>query len=150
MLCFQVEALILKKFPAKEVHMRKIVALILLCTIMFCSKGWTENLTSGPFEGVYSGMATVTYGTAPVCGKDGVMTVTIKDGKFEYSYTPAAISKYIVRPDGTFSYEVVGGRGGRHYSTTGKIRGGILEVDFVYNSDSFGPQCAYHWSLKRM
>jgi len=104
-----------------------------------------------PFDATYSGPMTVTSGSEPVCGKfDPGMTITLKDGKFDYRYAGALLTVEVAA-GGAFSGQSSsgGGRSGRLTMTaTGAISGGRMEADFV--TDRYHePVCAYHWSLQK-
>jgi hypothetical protein len=101
------------------------------------------------FDASYSGPATVTYGSVPVCGADGSSSITVKDGEIRYGFGAFPL-KIAVGPDGTFSDEVrKGNRGGAQtLFVKGRISNSVLDADFVVN-DVSGHVCSYHWSLKK-
>jgi hypothetical protein len=109
-------------------------------------------MAANNFDGLYSGPIVVTYGSAPVCGTGGEMSITVKDGKFDYFYQPATI-KLEVSEDGSFTgYTRSGGGtgsgGGKGLHTHGRIINGALEATFITKNYQ-GPICSYQWSLKK-
>ena len=116
----------------------------------FCSANVAPALASNTvFDGIYTGSAKVTSGSAAVCGCDSELALTVENGKFEYKYL-AVVSKLEVTHDGTFSdKERYGGRGVEgYYTTTGKISNGLLDADFN-TTQTWGLLCSYHWSLRK-
>jgi hypothetical protein len=101
------------------------------------------------FDGAYSGKATVTYGTAPVCGSDGTASVTVKDGEIVYGFGAFPL-KLEVAQDGTFSGRARKGNrgGGQVMRARGTISKSDLEARFILNG-VHGRVCAYHWSLSK-
>jgi hypothetical protein len=99
------------------------------------------------FDGSYSGDATVTYGTAPVCGTDAKVSVTVKDGEIEYKFGEFPLKMAVAR-NGAFSGRARKGNrgGGQAVHVKGQISNSGIEADFVVNG-VHGHVCSYRWSL---
>lgn len=105
---------------------------------------------SNSFDGSYSGKATVTYGTEPVCGSDGNVSVTVKEREIEYGLGAFPL-KMDVAPNGAFRGRARKGNrgGGQVVHVKGRISNTGLEADFVVNGVQ-GHVCSYHWSLGKV
>ena len=103
----------------------------------------------GPYDGTYSGKATVTFGTASVCGSDGVASVTVRDSEIEYGFGAFPL-KMAVAHDGRFSGRARKGNrgGGQVMRASGRISKSDLVAGFTVNG-VHGRVCAYHWALSK-
>lgn len=100
------------------------------------------------YDGLYSGKATVTTGSQPVCGSAGDISLNVTDGKIDYKFGDFPL-KSAVSPDGHFRNVVhVGKKGRRMLRTRGTIANNILEAD-LRSRDFTGDLCSYHWSLRK-
>jgi len=106
---------------------------------------------AGSYDGLYGGTQAVTFGSKPVCGSDGAVSITVKGNAIEYRLGDFPL-KSAVNDDGHFRSVVgVGGkRSGdrRTIRTKGTISDAKLEAD-LNTRDFTGRLCSYHWSLRR-
>jgi len=106
---------------------------------------------AGSYDGLYGGTQAVTFGSKPVCGSDGDVSVTVKGNAIEYRLGDFPL-KSVVSDDGQFRSVVhVGGkRSGdrRTIRAKGTISNATLEAD-LNTRDFTGPLCSYHWSLRK-
>ncbi len=120
------------------------ISLIGICTLGASS----AFAGAGSHDGTYGGAATVTFGTQPVCGSGGDISITVKDNLIDYRSGEFPL-KFSVAEDGRLNYVVrVGKTGRRTLRLTGKITGARLEAN-LRTRDFTGHLCSYHWSLKK-
>ena len=141
------------------------------CMAMFCAASLmiqsacsppsaNESLDprSSQFDGLYSGVSTVTFGAVPLCGSDTHISLTIDNGMIDYKFGNYPL-KFRLSEDGKLTYTVWIGEWGKHsVDIMGKVSGQILEAENVVSSPWGsspwgGPQthwCSYHWSLKKI
>jgi hypothetical protein len=100
------------------------------------------------YDGLYSGTGKVTFGSQPVCGSGGDLSVTVKDGNIDYKFGDFPL-KSTISTDGNFRNTVrVGKQGRRTLRTKGTIANAMLEAD-LRTRDFTGHLCSYHWSLRK-
>jgi hypothetical protein len=131
-------------------HISKYVYRALVCGISSAGLFVAHpTLAAGSFDGSYSGTSEVTYGTEPVCGSGGPVTIAVKDGEIRYGYGAFPL-KLEVAPDGTFTGSARKGNrgGGQRMRAKGRITNAALEAKFNANG-MHGRVCSYHWSLKK-
>jgi hypothetical protein len=104
--------------------------------------------SAGSHDGTYSGVGTVTFGTQPVCGPGGDISITLKDALIDYKFGDFPL-KFSVAEDGSLHYIVRAGKQARRtLRLTGKIADDRLEAN-LRTRDFTGHLCSYHWSLKK-
>jgi hypothetical protein len=104
--------------------------------------------SAGSHDGTYSGVGTVTFGTQPVCGSGGDISITVNDNLVDYKFGDFPL-KFSVAEDGSLTDIVRVGKKGRR---TLRLRGKIADVRLEANlrtRDFTGHLCSYHWSLKK-
>jgi hypothetical protein len=103
---------------------------------------------AGSNDGTYSGVGTVTFGTQPVCGPGGDISITVNDNRIDYKFGDFPL-KFSVAEDGSLHYIVRAGKQGRRtLRLTGKIADVRLEAN-LRTRDFTGHLCSYHWSLNK-
>jgi hypothetical protein len=103
---------------------------------------------AGPHDGLYSGTGATTYGSQPVCGAGGPMSITVQDSKIDYKFGEFPI-KSVIATDGHFrAVTHIGKKARRTMRTRGTISNAMLEADLT-SRDFTGHLCSYHWSLHK-
>jgi hypothetical protein len=102
------------------------------------------------YDGLYSGPATVTYGTQPVCGSGGEISITVAGARIDHKFGDFPL-KLDISERGYFSGKVaIGAKHGavRVMRTRGKIVNSLMTSNLSV-SDLRGRTCAYQWSLHK-
>ena len=147
-------------YQSGEIVTRGFMAMFYAATIVAtqsaCSPPSTADVVgsrASRYDGVYSGVSTVTFGSAPLCGSDSNISFPITNGILDYKFGDYPL-KFRVSEEGALTNAVSVGEYGRHtIQIDGKVSGEILETDNVVGSQWGGSQthwCSYHWSLKKL
>ncbi len=101
------------------------------------------------YDGAYSGVTTVTFGTVPVCGSDKDTSITVKDAQIQYGFGAFPL-KMDVAQNGTFKGRARKGNrgGGQTVHVTGHISDDVLKATLNVNG-VHGRVCSYHWLLNK-
>ena len=105
---------------------------------------------AGPFDGTYTGPATLTSGNNSAVCKTFRASITVTDGHLTYNHGQYAVINADVAADGSFSgsgaINAVTGRGGHGPSQVtlqGKVAGSAIDAQ------ASSENCAYHLTLRK-
>jgi hypothetical protein len=120
-------------------------ALIALAGLAFAAQA------AGPFDGTYTGPATLASGNNSAVCKTFRASITVTDGHLTYNHGQYAVINTDVAADGSFSGSaainaIAGGRGGHapaQVTLQGKVAGSAIDAQ------ASSENCAYHLTLRK-
>lgn len=119
-------------------------ALIAVAVLAFAAQA------AGPFDGTYSGPATMVSGNNSAVCKTFRASITVTDGHLTYNHGQYAVINTDVAADGSFSgsaaLNAVTGRGGHapaQVTLQGKVAGSAIDAQ------ASSENCAYHLTLRK-